>query len=321
MDAAGCGMLASAGRTATQCGGALSAASLSRGAGKLDAIPFAEVAHHRLADRLITGTESALPLGLRFGHHKGVKLVVGQAEGKRVARLTRCFSSHDAAVYSKVRRHWKHLNEGRSLDPVSEASTRTHGPVLFANYPVHTGSWDGDGARKRMRAARRPMALATGIRSTAPSMRAVCVRRGRRRKAQRLQTAASRRHRWQVGDRAAWCRSRDRSGRWRTRRRRHPGGRSPAVKTHLGKESQHALDRPAPWDRTELADETPADLTLLDGEPSAIPLPRVGGNPPTRLLAFKWGREPHDQENAVPNARGCAAGKGSFRQARCPACL
>lgn len=82
-----------------------------------------------------------------------------------------------------------------------------------------------------------------------------------------------------------------------------PESDMPMVRAHLGKESEHALDHPAPWDRKELdAGQTNAlvqqeqaitDLALLDASDMPMPLlPRIGGEPPKRLLAFKWGANP-----------------------------
>jgi len=72
-----------------------------------------------------------------------------------------------------------------------------------------------------------------------------------------------------------------------------PDSEMAAVRAHLGKESKHALDRPAPWDRTELSAEPCADLAVLDASDLPLPLlPRIGGEPPKRLLAFKWGANP-----------------------------
>lgn len=81
-----------------------------------------------------------------------------------------------------------------------------------------------------------------------------------------------------------------------------PDGDMPAVRAHLGKESEHALDRPAPWASKELdagqthvlvQQEQVTEMALLDVNDMPMPLlPRIGGEPPKRLLAFKWGANP-----------------------------
>jgi len=79
-----------------------------------------------------------------------------------------------------------------------------------------------------------------------------------------------------------------------------PDSEMSAARAHLGKESEHALDRPAPWDRKELSagpvlvqQEQVTDLALLEANDMPMPLlPRIGGEPPKRLLAFKWGANP-----------------------------
>lgn len=198
----------------------------------------------------------------------------------------------------------------------SEASTRAHtGPVPFASHPVHkTGSWDGDGARSRLR--KHASSDGSGDwdkvnRAEYAAGFAYVAGDGEKPSDYKLP------HHDVVGGKlvtspagveaAIGAASGARGG------ADIPDSDMAAVRAHLGKESEHALDRPAPWYRKELAagpyaaflelqgqadalvqlQQVSADLSLLDASDMPMPLlPRIGGEPPKRLLAFKWGANP-----------------------------
>mgnify|MGYP000022201476 CR=1 FL=1 len=188
----------------------------------------------------------------------------------------------------------------------SQASVRA---VPFASYPVHAGTWDGDAARLRLR--KRASSDESGDwdkvdRSEYAKGFAYVAGDGASEADYKLPH-----HDVQGGELVtvpAGVQAAINAVQGARGGVEIPADELGAAKAHLAKEAEHALGEAPAWERSENASgEQP---TLLDG----IPIPRIGGDPPTRLLAFKWGANPTTKGTLYLTPEGAEKALSAFRK-------